>query len=248
MVDTQPPLAHTPPPLTPLAQRARSTRFVAAALCAGAAVPALALLLVGPVPVALGLAVAGHFAGTALAVILLRRGYPHGDLGLCNLVTLARLALTASLLAPLLAPASSWAVLGVAIAALALDGVDGWLARREGRVSAFGARLDVEVDAALAVILALNAFASGSVGIGVLLLGLPRYAYMAAALALPWMAGPLPERFDRKLICVVQIAVLIALQAPFVQGPVAVGLVVCTAMALGWSFGRDVAWLWRARP
>jgi phosphatidylglycerophosphate synthase len=228
--------------------RAPVAQLVLAALGVGAAVPALAFFIVGPAPAAIALAMAGHLAGTGLAVALLRRGYPHRDLGLCNLVTLARLALTAVLLAPLLAPAPNWAVLGTAVAALSFDGVDGWLARREGRVSAFGARLDVEVDAALSLILALNAWAGGTVGVGVLLLGLPRYAYMAAALALPWMRRELPERFDRKLVCVVQIAVLIALQAPFVHGPLAVALVAGTAVALGWSFGRDVVWLWRARP
>jgi phosphatidylglycerophosphate synthase len=248
MADFQPDLlAPLPTPPNPLS-RAQMAQLAAAALCTGAMVPAIAWGLVGPVPAALGLAVAGQLAGAVLALALMRRGYPHGDLGLCNLVTLARMALAAALLAPLLAPAAGWAVLGVAIAALALDGVDGWLARREGRASAFGARLDVEVDAALSLILALNAWAGGTVGVGVLLLGLPRYAYMAAAQVLPWMARPLPERFDRKLVCVVQIAVLIALQAPFVNGAVAMALVAGTALALAWSFGRDVLWLWRARP
>ncbi|MFO7854464.1 MAG: CDP-alcohol phosphatidyltransferase family protein [Paracoccaceae bacterium] len=219
-----------------------------AALGAGAVVPAAAVLLVGFAPAAVALAVAGHLAGAGLALVLLRRGYPHGDLGLCNLVTLTRLALASALLAPLLAPASSWAVLGVAIAALALDGVDGWLARREGRVSAFGARLDVEVDAALGLILALNAWASGAVGAGVLLLGLPRYGYIAAGWALPWMARPLPERFGRKLVCVVQMTVLIALQAPALGAPLQAALVAGAATALIWSFGRDALWLWRTRP
>lgn len=247
MADIQPNIdPPLPVPSDPLL-RGQMARLAVAALSVGAAVPVIAWGLVGPAPAAIGLAMAGHLAGAVLALALLRRGYPHDDLGLCNLVTLMRLALSAALLAPLVAPAASWAVLGVAIAALALDGVDGWLARREGRVSAFGARLDVEVDAALSLILALNALASGTVGIGVLLLGLPRYAYMAAALALPWMARPLPERFDRKLICVVQIAVLIALQAPFVDGLLAGALVAGTALALAWSFGRDVLWLWRAR-
>src|SRR6056297_1581513 len=109
MVDMQPPLA--PPRSSPqhAVLRAQMVRLVLAALCAGTVVPALAVLLVGSAPTAIGLAMAGHLAGTGLAVALLRRGYPHGDLGLCNLVTLARLALTAALMAPLLAPASSWA-------------------------------------------------------------------------------------------------------------------------------------------
>jgi phosphatidylglycerophosphate synthase len=245
MTDMQPD-AVRPRSIPTKAPRPEPTRqLVVAAAWSGVTVPALALALVGPVPAALLVAMAGYVAFTLLALRLMQRGYPYADLGLCNLVTLLRLALATALLAPLLAPASGWAVIGVALAALALDGVDGWLARRDRHVSAFGARLDVEVDAALSLILALNALASGTVGSVVLLLGLPRYAFMAAALLLPQLARPLPERFDRKLVCVVQIAVLIALQAPVVDGAVALALVMGTACALAWSFGRDVLWLLR---
>lgn len=223
------------------------TQVVLTAAWTGAVVAALALALVGPVPGAILLAIAGHAVGIALVMALMRRGYPHADLGLCNQVTLVRLALTAVLLAPLVAPTSGWTVICVALVVLALDGVDGWLARRQGQVSTFGARLDVEVDAALSLVLALNAWASGTIGIGVLLLALPRYVYVAAALVVPWMARPLLERFDRKLICVVQIAVLIALQAPVVEGLLAITMATGTALALSWSFGRDALWLWRTR-
>ena len=37
----------------------------------------------------------------------------------------------------------------------ALDGVDGWLARRRGMSSAFGARFDMEIDALLVQVLAI---------------------------------------------------------------------------------------------
>jgi phosphatidylglycerophosphate synthase len=224
-----------------------AARLGGAALLGAPAVAAVALALVGPAPGAVGLAVAGHLTGAGLALALLRRGYPHASLGLCNLVTLLRLSLSAALLAPLLAPASGWSVLAVALVAFALDGVDGWLARREGRSSAFGARFDMEVDAALGLVLALNAWAAGTVGPAVLLLGLPRYGFLLAGRFLPWLDGPLPERFGRKAVCVVQIAVLIALQAPGFSAPVAGGLVAVTAVALGWSFGRDVRWLRRTR-
>ena len=248
MADMQHHFARTWPTIPDGVTRALVTQLALAGLGAGAVVPAAAILLVGFAPAAVTLAMAGHVAGVALTLLLLRRGYPHGDLGLCNLVTLTRLALASALLAPLAAPASSWAVTGVAVAALALDGVDGWLARRQGRVSGFGARLDMEVDAALSLILALNAWASGAVGAGVLLLGLPRYGYVAAGRVLPWMAGPLPERFGRKLVCVLQMTVLIALQAPGLGAPLRAALVAGAALAIVWSFGRDVLWLWRTRP
>ena len=233
-------------PRVPL--RSARSRFSAASVAVGLAVPLLTLALVGPVPSALFLATLCYAIGALLALALMRRGYPHDSPGLCNIVTLIRLGLTASLLAPLLAPSAAWAVISLAVMVLILDGADGWLARREGRVSGFGARFDMEVDAALGLILALNAWGSGAVGPVVLLLGLPRYLFAAAGRVWPWMAAPLPERAGRKAVCVAQIATLIALQAPFVEGELALGLVLAAAGALLWSFGRDTLWLWRARP
>lgn len=191
-------------------------------------------------------AVVIHACAVAAAGWLLLRHYPHDRLGLCNAVTLSRMVLTASLVMPLVAgAANTWAVLGVALLALALDGVDGWLARREGLVSTFGARFDIEVDSAFALVLSLLAYASGSAGALVLMLGLPRYVFSAAGVFLPWLNGPLPERASRKVICVIQLATLMVLQVP---GAVATAPLVSFVLALLlWSFGRDVAWLWRER-
>ncbi|WP_371054320.1 CDP-alcohol phosphatidyltransferase family protein [Rhodosalinus sp. K401] len=209
---------------------------------------AVAMALVGPDGAAMALALAGYLAGAGFVLHLMRRGYPHGALGLCNVVTLTRLALTSALLAPLAGAAASWAVLAVAGIALSLDGVDGWLARREARVSSFGARFDMEVDAALALILALNAWVAGPAGPAVVLLGLPRYVFAVAAHVLPWLDRPLPERFGRKAVCVLQLGALIALQLDPVALRIAEPLVTGVAAALAWSFARDVLWLWRTRP
>lgn len=236
------------PPLTPaLRGWSEAQRSFARAAVPGAAVLLAAGVALVGLEAALWLAAAGYMVGIALALGLLRRGYPHGTLGLCNLVTLGRFALTAALLAPLVDDAAPWAVFVVAALALSLDGVDGWLARREGLSSAFGARFDMEVDSALAMILALNAWASGTAGAIVLLIGVPRYAFAAAALVWPWLDRPLPDRFSRKTVCVAQIATLIALQLPPLAASVANPVVAVVAAALVWSFGRDVLWLWRAR-
>jgi len=64
---------------------------------------------------------------------------------------------------------------------------------------------------------------------------------------LPWLRHPLPDRLSRKAVCVLQLGTLIALQAPALPGAVALNLAVASAAALAWSFGRDVAWLWRTR-
>jgi phosphatidylglycerophosphate synthase len=200
-----------------------------------------------PAP-ALAAALVVYVAGVLLALRSMRRTYAFPGPGLCNLVTLSRLVLVSALVVPVLAPSDwAWTVFAIAAVSLSLDGVDGWLARREGLVSTFGARFDMEVDSLLALVLALNAWASGTAGAFVLILGLPRYLFAAAGLVLPWLGGALPDRFSRKAVCVLQIAALIALQLPFVVPPASQALVAVTALALLWSFGRDILWLWRTR-
>jgi phosphatidylglycerophosphate synthase len=222
-------------------------RFLAAALAGLVVLPPVAWLLVGAAPAAHALSVLGYLAAAATAAAYMRQHYPYADLGLCNLVTLGRLLLTSALLAPLTAPGAVWGIVAVASIALTLDGIDGWLARREARESAFGARFDMEVDTALGMILALNAWAAGIAGPLVLLLGLPRYLFALAAWLWPWLDRPLPDRYGRKVVCVAQIAALIALQLPALSGAAGMAIVTVTLVALGWSFGRDVLWLYRNR-
>jgi phosphatidylglycerophosphate synthase len=189
------------------------------------------------------------FAVTAaVAVRSLHRSYPHSRLGMCNAITLTRLALTSALVAPLVGGAeASWAVVGVAVIALTLDGVDGWLARRTGYVSEFGARFDMEVDSVFALVLAIGAAGTSGAGAIAILLGLPRYIFAVVGWVLPWMRGDLPERFSRKAVCVLQLGALIALQAPILPEALAMTLVLVVAAALVWSFAVDVIWLWRHR-
>jgi len=59
--------------------------------------------------------------------------------------------------------------------------------------------------------------------------------------------GALPERFSRKVICVVQIGVLIALLAPIISGPLSWTIAAIATLLLTYSFGRDVVWLARHR-
>lgn len=227
----------------------------------------LALTVAGlPLSAAGGLALSGgHGAGMVLSSILfmamagltfraLARGFPHDRLGLCNAITLFRAALTAAVAGPLAVPGLlaadqrlAWIVLAVATLSLSLDGVDGWLARRSRLVSDFGARFDMEVDSVLALVLACLALVHDKAGVWVLALGAMRYAYLAAALVWPWLGGALPQRFRRKLICVVQIAVLIALLAPVLTPPFSTFLALAATLLLAWSFAVDILWLARRK-
>ena len=58
----------------------------------------------------------------------------------------------------------------------------------------------------------------------------------------------LPDpRFGRKVVCVIQIAALILLQMPGLMPGQAQVVAWCDVLALIWSFGRDVLWLWGHR-
>jgi len=174
--------------------------------------------------------------------------YPHARLGACNVITLTRLAMTMTLLGPLVAGVGpSWAVLSVALVAFALDGIDGWVARRHGNASNFGARFDLEVDSALALVLAIGATTGGTAGPAAILLGLPRYLFAAGMWFFPWMRQDLPQRFSRKTVCVAQLGTLIALQAPVLPAVAAPVLVAVALALLAWSFMVDLVWLWRHR-
>lgn len=197
--------------------------------------------LVGLVAVAFG-----YLAAVAFALILFFRGFPHRTLGTGNIVTLGRMALIASVLTTLGGDAHPWLVVLAASVALALDGVDGFYARRENRVSDFGEKLDMEIDSAFTVVLAVGAVMAGTIGPLVLVLVLPRYIFVVAGLWLTWLNGSLPESAARKVICVVQVIALISLQVPGFWGVFTPVIVVIVGGVLLWSFGRDVVFLWRS--
>src|ERR1051325_4296462 len=97
--------------------------------------------------------------------------------GGANYVTAARAAIVAVVVAYVGESADiriEWLAAGAATAGTMLDGVDGWLARRSGMSSAFGARFDMEVDALLIMALSALAWTHGKAGVWALLSGLLR--------------------------------------------------------------------------
>src|SRR5262245_26217977 len=94
----------------------------------------------------------------------------------------------------------------VAVVALVLDLVAGQVARRTGTASAFGARFDGEVDAALILVLSIQVAAD--VGAWVLAIGLARYAFGAAGLVWPWLRAGAAPRYWRKVVAAIQGIVL----------------------------------------
>jgi phosphatidylglycerophosphate synthase len=126
--------------------------------------------------------------------------------------------------------------------ALALDFVDGWVARRARTTATLGAQFDGEVDAFL--ILVLSVYVARSVGIWVLAIGAARYGFLVAGWVLPWMREPLPPRYWRKFVAATQGIVLMVAAAGVLSPAVTEAALVAALVLLAQSFGRDVGWLW----
>jgi phosphatidylglycerophosphate synthase len=193
----------------------------------------------------------GLASGLALNLTLARALWrdPSARLGPAGWVTLTRATLAAGVAALTAAtferPVATATLVTLASTALALDFVDGWIARRTATQSALGAKLDGEVDAFLILVLSIEV--APTAGGWVLLIGFARYAFLAAGWALPWMRAPLPRRDWRKTVTASQgVALVIAASGvpPLAVSRVLLG--VALAM-LAESFGRDVWWLWRHR-
>ena len=216
-----------------------------------------AFLLVGlTLPLAgagrIGLAAAaGAFACYGLGALLIwlkldRLG--RARFGAANLITVLRGALIALLPAFIIEGREPDAVLGWAILAggtfaLLLDGVDGRLARHLDEATGFGARFDMEVDAAFVLLLSVLVWTAGRAGAWVLLSGLMRYLWLAAALAFPLLNRSLPPSFLRKAICVLQLMLLLAALVPGLAAPWPAHLAASGLGLLILSFGRDLVWL-----
>src|SRR5690606_6854276 len=113
--------------------------------------------------------------------------------------------------------------------ALALDGVDGRVARATGTGSPFGGRLDGEADAFLLLVLSLPVAAT--FGGWVLVIGLARYVFAAAGWVLPWLRAQLPFRYWRKVVTATAGVVLVVATVDVVPGALArAGLVLALAL------------------
>lgn len=194
-------------------------------------------------------------AATSLAVIFafvlyLLPIHPHRKFGYANIVTAFRASLVSLTAAAVISfenfhqlDAVLWVLVGAVAVALALDGIDGYLARRYHQESELGARFDMEVDAYLILILSVAAATLDKAGAWVLLVGLMRYGFVAAGWLVPRLKSELPPSLRRKAICVVQVATLCFILMPWIDSPVSD---VAAAIALGLlilSFAIDTIYL-----
>ena len=230
----------------PARLRTTGPDLLAAALALLAAAGATWWLLGLPATYLLHVAVL--YAGFAALVVTGFTGAGGGGgIGAANRITILRstwvLALGGLVLHDPVFPRAAWWIIGLSTAAMVLDGVDGHVARRSGAASRFGARLDMEVDAFLLLVLSILVWQGGKVGAWVLAVGGIRYLFVAGRWIWPPLRGELPASQRRRAVCVVQGTVLLACLLPAVSASAAALLAGTGLALLVYSFAVDVAWL-----
>ena len=191
---------------------------------------------------------AAYCAGAVCLLACAARYLRSERFGLANLITLTRWALAALLIGALAEDRSDrllWYCVVVATIALVLDGFDGYVARRAGESTAFGARFDMETDAAIMLVLCILVWYFDRAGVWILAAGLMRYAFVAASWLAPRMRRALPPSTRRKTACVVQLIALVAALAPLFSPAGAQILAGAGLLLLTASFATDVSWLAR---
>jgi phosphatidylglycerophosphate synthase len=141
-------------------------------------------------------------------------------------------------------PVPVTALVALSAVALALDAVDGQVARRTGTATPLGGRIDGETDAFL--ILVLSIAVSQDYGGWVLAIGAARYVFLLAGWLIPWLRAPLAFRFWRKVVTAVQGIALTVAASGVTSRLVGMIAVAVALLLLAESFGHDVIWLYRA--
>lgn len=243
----------TPPRVFP--ELARLQRSAALNLLAGAALLSMAAMGTAGILGFHPLLFVAKALGVYLVVVVivfrfLAAHLPLTIFGLPNRLTLARgllVCLIGATIGEAMPADAGWWILGAGLLALALDACDGFVARRRRQASAFGARFDMELDALFILILAVIAWQSGKAGAWILLAGLARYLFVAAAWVWPHLARPLPPSQRRRAACALLAGGLVLCLAPFVTGGVGVGAAALALSAMIASFAIDLGYLIRAR-
>ncbi len=186
----------------------------------------------------------------ALGVLVAANHFlPGGRFGCANGITLARAILICPLAGALVLappdPPLAWLFFALGLVAFLLDGVDGWVARRRGECSRFGARFDMETDALFVLVLALLVLNAEKAGSWILLSGLLRYLFVLASLAWAPLGAPLAPSLRRKAICALQVGALVICLAPTVPAVWSAWLAAIGLTALIASFLCDVSGLVR---
>ena len=195
-----------------------------------------------------------------LAIMIVAAEHPAPSFGPANRVTLVRAVFVCLVGGVVFYPALpsamsaadqtaiAWATVALAALAEALDAVDGWVARRHGVASAFGARFDMETDSLFVLLLAVLLWRFDKVGAWIIAAGALRYTFAVAGWFLPRLRAPLPPSTRRQAVCVTMVLALIVALAPPVAPPLATVIAAGALAILTWSFAIDVHALLRPAP
>jgi phosphatidylglycerophosphate synthase len=166
-----------------------------------------------------------------------RRAFtPSGRFGFANAVTTLRLALVLAL-ALLPGTCAASRVIALLSVVLVLDLVDGWLARRCGDASAFGAHFDMETDALLVLVVTLRLWLVHGFGVWVLFSGLLRYLHVLGPWLRPGTSREAPRsRFGRYAFVSLMLGLCAGLALP---GAIGTSGVCLGTLAVTWSFARS---------
>jgi len=163
-----------------------------------------------------------------------------GVFGSANMVTTLRLFMVAGLCAIGFARGVGPAAAVLVATIFALDGLDGWLAKRTGQSSAFGAAFDMECDALLVLVCTLLMYLHGRLGAYILIPGLLRYVYALALIWLPERDGEAPRsRIGRFVFSLFAVSMVVSL---WPVEPLHRPLEVLATVFVVWSFARSALW------
>jgi phosphatidylglycerophosphate synthase len=165
--------------------------------------------------------------------------------GAANTITGIRAVLTLVLAVLVLRDVPPDVVVPIAAVALVTDAVDGRVARRTGTVTRFGARFDMETDAAL--LLVLSVYVARDLGLWVLAIGLARYVFGAAKAPLPWLRGQAPPRPWCKVVAALQGVALVVAASGLIPDTAATAILLVALALLTESFAHEAWDLWRLR-
>jgi phosphatidylglycerophosphate synthase len=211
-----------------------------------------AVFMLAACAAALAVGVAWPFVATGAlsfaSLLFVTRGAhtPSGAFGFGNAVTALRFLLASAIgLAPANIP--TW-LLGVATLVLfALDGLDGYIAKRRGENSEFGAYFDMETDAYFVLLAGIALLLRGRFGAWILVVGLLRYAYVLCLALFPARRGDMPRySFGRHAFTALMLGLIVGMLVGAPVGTVATalgcGLVTASfAWSFYWSYSRPAA-------
>jgi CDP-diacylglycerol--glycerol-3-phosphate 3-phosphatidyltransferase len=168
------------------------------------------------------------------------------SLGIATAVTLARGLTTAAVAGFIAVPEpvgrAAWLPSGLYVITVALDWVDGRLARQYGETTVLGAKLDLEFDGLCLLVAGLLGNAYGVLPPWYLAVGLARPAFVAGQ----WLhrrrgrsVGPVPPSGIRRPLTGLQMVVCSVALLPVVSPPASTALATVAMMPFVGVFARD---------